>query len=108
MWLAGWLALPESCKAIQIDCGATRMNEQIETDTVTCESLARIGERIQCRLVGRVWDFQVLVGEYGVVLRGRENTYYAKELVQQAVMEASSTPFRVNEIKISRAGREGG
>jgi hypothetical protein len=80
------------------------MNEPLETDTVTCERLNRIGERIQCRLGGRVRDFQVFLSEQGVVLRGHAHTYHAKQLAQQAVLEAVGLPIRANEIEVSRAG----
>jgi hypothetical protein len=79
------------------------MNEPLETNTATCESLAHIGERIQCRLGGRVRDFQVFLREQGVVLRGRALSYHAKQLAQQAVMETVSLPIRANEIVVSRA-----
>ena len=37
----------------------------------------------------------------GLVLRGRVHTYYAKQLVQHAVMEASSLPIRANEMEVA-------
>ena len=79
------------------------MIEELETDTVICKSLAQTGDRIQRWLGGRVRDFQVYGSEGGVVLRGRATTYHAKQLAQQAVIEAISSPIRANEILVSRA-----
>ena len=79
------------------------MNQQLQADTMTRESLARIGEGIQCRLAGRVRDFQIFLQEQGVILRGHAHTHYAKQLAQQAVMEAISLPIRANEIHVCSA-----
>jgi len=35
-----------------------------------------------------------------LILRGRTRTYYAKQLAQQAVMEATALPIRANEIEV--------
>jgi hypothetical protein len=77
------------------------MNEQLEQRTTTREPLARIEERVRCRLTGRVRDFQLVVCDQGLVLRGHAHTYYAKQMAQQAVMETSSLPIRANEIEVS-------
>jgi hypothetical protein len=77
------------------------MNQQLETDTLTCVNLVRIEEHVSCRLSGRVREFQLIVHEHGLVLRGHAPTYYAKQLAQHAVMETTSLPIRVNEIEVS-------
>ncbi len=56
------------------------MDQQLETDTTTCESLARIEQYVRCRLSGRGGDFQLDVCDRGLVLRGHAHTYYAKQL----------------------------
>jgi hypothetical protein len=76
------------------------MNEQGKTDE-TCEGLARIEEHVRCRLTGRVRDFQLLVSDQGLVLRGHAHTYHAKQLAQHAVMAATTLPIRANEIEVS-------
>jgi hypothetical protein len=77
------------------------MNEQTETDTATRETLARIEGHVRCRLTGLLRDFRLVFRDKGLVLRGRVHTYYAKQLVQHAVMEASSLPIRANEMEVS-------
>jgi hypothetical protein len=42
-----------------------------------------------------------LLREDGFVLQGRAPTYYAKQLAQHAVMEASDVPIKANEIEVS-------
>ena len=77
------------------------MNEQAPTDTATREILGRIEEHVRCRLTGLLRDFQLVFRDKGLVLRGHVHTYYAKQLAQQAVMEASSLPIRANEMEVS-------
>jgi hypothetical protein len=78
------------------------MNEELETDTDLGGSLARIGADVQCRLAGRVRDFQVVLSERGVILRGRAHSHYAKQLAQQAVMDVVALPISANEIQVLR------
>jgi hypothetical protein len=76
------------------------MKQQLEGDSATYERLACIEEHIQSRLTGHVRDFQLVLRDQGLVLRGHARTYYAKQLAQHAVMEATSLPIRANEIEI--------
>jgi hypothetical protein len=77
------------------------MNEQTQTDTATHETLAQIEEHVRYRLSGLLRDFQLAFRDKGLVLRGHVHTYYAKQLAQHAVMEASSIPIRANEMEVS-------
>ncbi len=77
------------------------MNQQREPDPATREGLAQIEENIRCRLSGRVHDFQLVVRDQGLVLRGHAHTWYVKQLAQQAVMDATRFPIRANEIEVS-------
>jgi len=56
--------------------------------------------RVQSRLHGRVRDFRVLVRGGGLILTGHARTYYAKQLAQHAVMEATALPIVANEIDV--------
>jgi hypothetical protein len=38
----------------------------------------------------------------GLILRGLTTTYYAKQLAQHAVMEATAIPIVANEIEVQR------
>jgi hypothetical protein len=64
--------------------------------------LATLEEQIRSRLSGRVSRFRLLVREHGVVLRGYALSFYAKQLAQQAVMEAGKLPIEANEIQVYR------
>ena len=77
------------------------MSEQAETDTATRETLARIEDHVRHRLTGLLGGFQLVFRDKGLVLRGHVHTYYAKQLAQHAVMEASSLPIRANEMEVS-------
>ena len=59
------------------------MNEQAQTDNPTQR------------------DFHLVSRGNGLVLRGHVHTYYARQLAQHAVMEASSLPIRANEMEVS-------
>jgi hypothetical protein len=76
------------------------MNEPTHTEACTNETLARIEEHVCQRLSGLVRDFQLLFRSKGLVLRGHVHTYYAKQLVQHAVMEASTIPICANEMEV--------
>ncbi len=64
------------------------------------EAVAELESQIQCQLGGRIRDFRLIVVDGGLMLRGRCSTYYAKQLAQHAVMEASSLPILANEIEV--------
>jgi hypothetical protein len=70
-------------------------------DTATTECVARTEEHVRCRLTGVVRDFQLVLFEQGLILRGHARNYHAKQLAQHAVMEATSLSIRVNEIEVS-------
>jgi hypothetical protein len=76
------------------------MNEQLEIQPVTRESLDRIEVQVQRRLNGRVRDFRLLMRDDGLVLKGSTRTYYAKQLAQHALLEAVDLPIRANEIEV--------
>jgi hypothetical protein len=52
-------------------------------------------------LRGRVWHLQLLFCDGGLILRGRASTYYAKQLAQHAIMQATDLPVRANEIEVT-------
>ena len=56
---------------------------------------------VQSRLSGRVRHFRLVVRGCGLVLTGHTHTYYAKQLAQHAVMEATALPIVANEIDVS-------
>jgi hypothetical protein len=48
---------------------------------------------VQCRLSGGIRNLHVVRRDRGLVLQGHSLTYYAKQLAQYAVMEASDLPI---------------
>jgi hypothetical protein len=62
--------------------------------------IEQLEARVRCRLSGRVRDLQVLGRDHGLVLKGHSRTYYAKQLAQHAVMEATQLPILANEIEV--------
>lgn len=66
----------------------------------TCSpaEVAELELLVACKLSGRIRDLRLEVGERGVTLRGYARTYYAKQLAQHAVMEATDLPIVANEI----------
>jgi hypothetical protein len=70
-------------------------------DLTTPEETAELESHVQCRLGRRVHDFRLVMADEGLVLRGRAHTYYAKQLAQHAVLEATPLPILANEIEVS-------
>jgi hypothetical protein len=70
-------------------------------DPGTSDRAAELEARLQGRLGGQVRDFRLVVAAKGLILKGRAHTYYAKQLAQHAVMEATRLPILANEIEVS-------
>jgi len=70
-------------------------------DVNTGKGAAALEMQVQCRLGRQVRDFRVVVGDNGLLLRGHAFTYYAKQLAQHAVMEATDLSIQANEIDVS-------
>jgi hypothetical protein len=65
------------------------------------EEIAQLEAQVRDRLVGMVRDLHLLAREGGLVLQGRSPTYYAKQLAQHRVMEATRIPILANEIEVA-------
>jgi hypothetical protein len=61
---------------------------------------ARLERQVRQRLYGRLSEFQVLMRERGVILRGRSRTFYEKQLAQHALMQITRLPILANEIEV--------
>jgi hypothetical protein len=57
--------------------------------------------QLQRHLFRYVREFRLIVTEKGVILRGRTESYYAKQLAQHTVMTATCLPILANEIVVS-------
>jgi hypothetical protein len=62
--------------------------------------MERLEAHVQSRLHGRVRNFRLGVRGGGLVLAGQARTYYAKQIAQHAVMEATELPITANEIAV--------
>jgi len=60
-----------------------------------------IEAQVLARLNGRVQELRLLVHDSGIILQGRTRTYYAKQLAQHAVMEATDLLILANEIEVA-------
>ena len=56
--------------------------------------------QVQQKLSGRIASFRLVIVDDGVILEGRTQTYYAKQLAQQAVMEVTTVPIIANRIEV--------
>jgi hypothetical protein len=59
-----------------------------------------IVRRFDAQIGRRIKDLTVVVNETGVVLRGKANSYYLKQLAQHALMRATPLPIVANEIEV--------
>jgi hypothetical protein len=79
------------------------MNEPIPEpamdDLPIANEAMELEPHIHSRLAELVREFQLVVLEKGLVLRGQANTYYAKHLAQLTLMEAG-LPILANEIEV--------
>ena len=69
-------------------------------DLTTANGATELEGRIQCRLGGQISQFRLVIVDNGLILRGHARTYYAKQLAQHAVMEATELPILANEIEV--------
>jgi hypothetical protein len=63
--------------------------------------MEQLETQVQSRVNARVRNFRLVVRGCGLVLTGQASTYYAKQLAQHAVMEATALPILANEIDVS-------
>ena len=69
--------------------------------TSTKQEIARVEAHVRGGLNGRVRDFALVFHGEGVVLRGCAPTYYAKQMAQHLVMQATDLRIIANEIEVS-------
>ncbi len=60
----------------------------------------RIAAGLHRRLGIRVRDLRISVHEDGLILHGRVNTFYGKQVAQQMAMELSGVSVVANEIEV--------
>jgi len=72
----------------------TTLTSDLDNDTERLESL------LARRLGSRIRELRLVFQQDGVILRGRSETYHAKQTAQHAVMELSTVPIVANEIEV--------
>ena len=60
----------------------------------------QIEQAVQSRTGGRVRGLRVHVVDGGVIISGRTSTYYNKQLVTHAAMEAADDALVMNEVEV--------
>src|SRR5262249_27311242 len=64
------------------------------------EAVHQLEVSVKRRLNGRLRGFRLVVEGNGVILHGRTPSYYAKQLAQEAVREATKLPILANVISV--------
>jgi hypothetical protein len=64
------------------------------------DEIDQLAASVQHQLAGRISDFRLLVRDNGLVLLGRSQSYYAKQLAQHAVMKATELRLSANDIEV--------
>jgi hypothetical protein len=71
--------------------------------TVSTNHLEHLESLVQRQLNGRIYEFKLLPRDEGLVLQGFVHTYYAKQLAQATVMNATRCRISANEIEVVAA-----
>lgn len=72
-----------------------------EVNDVAHEVLDRLEAQVRHQLSGRLLEFRLQRRDEGVILIGRANSYYTKQLAQHAVMNGTDLPILQNKIEVS-------
>lgn len=70
---------------------------------VPSENAADLEAMLRTRLWRLVKGFRLESVDQGFILRGNADSYYDKQLAQQAVMEATARRIVANEIEVARS-----
>ncbi len=70
------------------------------------EQIAKTSAHLARHLRGRLRDVSLTVQGGAVVIHGRTNSYYVKQLAQHAVMKRVSLPIAANEIEVQQKGKD--
>ena len=71
-----------------------------EIDIASQDDIDNLAGDVCRRLYGRVRDFRLRLQDNGLILQGSALTYYAKQLAQHAVMQATRLPILANDIEV--------
>lgn len=83
--------------------GSARQQRRLPPPEPLClapEEADRIAVRVMGRLAGQLKKLRILVRRDGYVLQGRVHSYYAKQLVQEAVRKMTDRPIAENSVEV--------
>ena len=69
-------------------------------DSFPHDLAGKIEVAVQTRTGGRIRGLQVRVDDGGIVISGRATTYYTKQLVTHAAMEAGNELLVTNQVEV--------
>ena len=69
-------------------------------DFASQDEMDNLEGNVRRRLNGRVRDFRLLFQDNGLIMQGYAFTYYAKQLAQHAIMQATRLPILANDIEV--------
>jgi hypothetical protein len=75
-------------------------SDEPAVDSAGTAVLSDVEARVLSRLRGQVHHFALAARDGGLVLHGSSPTFYAKQLAQHAVMQATNLPILANEIRV--------
>lgn len=67
---------------------------------LTDEEVEYVRSQVENELIGRLRNFRLQRRSHGLVLCGHTDTYYARQLAEQAVMQATDLPILDNQIEV--------
>ena len=67
----------------------------------------RLEARLQHQLRSRIGNLELILSSSGLTLRGLADSYYVKQLIQHAVMQAIDLPLYANQIEVQPASGRG-
>ena len=65
------------------------------------DEVEQLAAHIRSQLSGRILDLRLVARGYGLVLKGRALSYYAKQMAQELVRKATGHRPLANEITVS-------
>lgn len=74
-----------------------------QVQDINTEEETLLEMHIQARLSHRVRGLRVVRRDNGFILQGRTPTYYIKQLVLHAAMQATTLPILADEIEVGQA-----
>ncbi len=92
--------VPQSRRYVAAAGGQALKRARQKHQGLSSDEIDRIVVGVTGRLAGQLRGLRIVVRQDGVVLHGCVRSYYAKQLVQEAVMNATDVPITENAIEV--------